>query len=39
VFKDFHRLHKLYRLVPISIVNLFLEVNAIARRRRSKTWA
>jgi hypothetical protein len=37
--KDFHRLHKLYRLVPISIVNLFLEVNAIARRRRSKTWA
>ena len=37
-FKDFHRLHKLYRLVPISIVNLFLEGNAIARRR-GKTWA
>jgi hypothetical protein len=38
MFTDFHRLHKLYRLVPISIVNLFLELNAIARRR-SETWA
>jgi hypothetical protein len=37
-FKDFRRLYQLYRLVPISIVNLFLEVNAIARRR-SGTWA
>jgi hypothetical protein len=37
-FNDFHRLHKFYRLLPISIVNLFLELNAIARRR-SETWA
>ena len=37
-FKDFHRLNKLYRLIPISIVNLFLEGNAVARRR-SETWA
>jgi hypothetical protein len=36
-FKDFHRLGKLYRLVRISIVNLFLELKAIVRRR-SKTW-
>ncbi|MGO9154444.1 MAG: sulfotransferase family protein, partial [Mycobacterium sp.] len=38
MFEDFHRLRKLYRLVPISIVKLILEVNAIARRR-SETWA
>jgi hypothetical protein len=30
-FKDFHRLGKLYRLVRISIVNLFLELKAIDR--------
>jgi len=37
-FKDFDRLRKLYRIVPISIVKLFLEVNAIAHRR-NETWA
>jgi len=36
--EDFHRLYRRYRLIPISIVNLFIEVNAIARRR-SETWA
>lgn len=35
---DYYHLRKLYRLVPISLVNLFLEVNAIVRRR-SGTWA
>ena len=37
-FEDYHRLRKLYRLVPISILKLFIEANAIARRR-SETWA
>ncbi|WP_082973725.1 sulfotransferase family protein [Mycobacterium sp. E2327] len=37
-FEDFHRLHRLWRLVPISMVKVFLEANAIARRRNS-TWA
>jgi hypothetical protein len=37
-FEDFHRLHKLWRLVPISMVKLVLEANAIARRHRG-TWA
>ena len=37
-FEDFHRLHKLWRLVPISMVKLVLEANAIARRR-DETWA
>ncbi|OBH02073.1 MULTISPECIES: sulfotransferase family protein [unclassified Mycobacterium] len=35
---DYYHLRKLYRLVPISLVNLFLEANAIVRRR-SGTWA
>ena len=37
-FGDFHRLHRRYRLIPISIVKLIIEVNAIAHRR-SETWA
>ena len=37
-FEDLHRLRKLYRLVPMSIVKLIIEVNAIARWR-SATWA
>ncbi|MEE6176632.1 sulfotransferase family protein [Mycobacterium sp. 050134] len=37
-FEDFRRLHTRYRLVPIPVVKLFLEINAIARRR-SETWA
>ncbi|ORW56594.1 sulfotransferase family protein [Mycobacterium parmense] len=37
-FDNFHRLYKFYRLVPISVVNCFLKVSAIAHRR-SETWA
>jgi hypothetical protein len=37
--EEFHRLQKIYRLIPISVVKLFIEVNAIARRRRDETWA
>jgi len=37
-FDDYHRLHRLWRLVPISMVKLVLEANAIARRHRA-TWA
>ncbi len=37
-FEDYHRLHKLWRLVPISMVKVVLEANAIAHRRRA-TWA
>ncbi len=36
-FEDFHRLHRLWRLVPISMVKLLLETNAIVRRRDA-TW-
>lgn len=36
--EEFHRLYRRYRLIPISMVKLFIEVNAIGRRR-NKTWA
>ena len=38
MFEDYHRFRKLYRLFPISIVKLFIEVRAIAHRR-DETWA
>jgi hypothetical protein len=37
-FDDFQRLYKRYRLIPISLVKLLIEVNAIARRH-NETWA
>ncbi len=38
VFEDFHRLHKLVRLLPPSIVKLNYDILAMAHRR-SGTWA
>ncbi len=37
-FEDFLRLRKLYRLVPISLLKVFIEADAILHRRRG-TWA
>jgi hypothetical protein len=38
VFRDFHRLQKLNRLIRPSIFKLIMEVSALAHRRRG-TWA
>jgi len=37
LFHDYHRLRKVYRLFPISIVKLFIEARALAHRR-DETW-
>jgi hypothetical protein len=37
-FEDFHRLNRLWRLVPISMVKLVLEANSLVRRQ-DPTWA
>lgn len=37
-FDNFDQLSRVYRRIPISVVNLFIRLNAIARRR-NETWA
>lgn len=38
VLDDYYQFHKRYRLIPIWMVKLFLELNAVFRRR-NETWA